>query len=175
MNRREFLKKSLEGIIVGIPLIYSCEKNPVESEFEKLSIKTEKNIYIWQLSESRKRLHIKGTLENISKNIYYSKLGDYFNAASEQDPLMIAGDSGGHLEKYNEVNSSWYELNILGTLIEGSKFVCIKPSKTYSIDVLLFINKDEEEKGTYRFRIDYYGQKPFILPYKAYSNTFEIK
>ena len=29
MDRREFLKKSLEGIIVGIPLIYNCSKNPV--------------------------------------------------------------------------------------------------------------------------------------------------
>ena len=35
MNRREFLKKSLEGIIIGsIPLISSCGKNPVESESE---------------------------------------------------------------------------------------------------------------------------------------------
>ena len=33
MNRREFLKKSLEGIIVGsIPFISECSKNPVDSE-----------------------------------------------------------------------------------------------------------------------------------------------
>ena len=36
MNRREFLKKSLEGIIVGIPLIYNCGKNPVESELDDI-------------------------------------------------------------------------------------------------------------------------------------------
>jgi len=30
MNRREFLKKSLEGIVIGsVPLIYNCGKNPV--------------------------------------------------------------------------------------------------------------------------------------------------
>ena len=35
MNRREFLKKSLEGIIVSsIPLISSCEKNPVSPDLE---------------------------------------------------------------------------------------------------------------------------------------------
>ena len=174
MNRREFLKKGLEGIIVGIPLIYNCGKNPVEPESEKLSIKTEKNIYIWQLGESNKILYIKGALENISKNIYYSKLGDFYNSASEQDPLFIERYSGGHLEKYNEVNSIWYEINILADL-EGSKFVCIKPSKIYSIDAYLLVKKDEEEKGKYRFRIDYYGQKPYTLPYKDYSNTFEIK
>ncbi len=33
MNRREFLKKGLEGIVVGsIPLIYNCGKNPIKSE-----------------------------------------------------------------------------------------------------------------------------------------------
>ena len=34
MNRREFLKKSLEGIIIGIPLIYNCGKNPVEPDLD---------------------------------------------------------------------------------------------------------------------------------------------
>ena len=38
MNRREFLKKSLEGIIVGIPLIYNCGKNPVNPILEKTYI-----------------------------------------------------------------------------------------------------------------------------------------
>ena len=34
MNRREFLKRSLEGlyIVSSIPLISSCSKNPVKSE-----------------------------------------------------------------------------------------------------------------------------------------------
>ena len=37
MNRREFLKKGLEGIIISsVPLIYSCSKNPVESEFGRI-------------------------------------------------------------------------------------------------------------------------------------------
>ena len=30
MNRREFLKKGLEGIVIGIPLISGCEINPVD-------------------------------------------------------------------------------------------------------------------------------------------------
>ena len=32
LNRRKFLIKSLEGIIVGIPVIYYCGKNPVSPE-----------------------------------------------------------------------------------------------------------------------------------------------
>jgi len=44
MNRREFLKKTLEGIFIGsIPLIY-CSKNPVESEPVNSNSYTYKNI-----------------------------------------------------------------------------------------------------------------------------------
>ena len=39
MNRREFLKKGLEGIVVGsIPLISKCSKNPVESNLQENSM-----------------------------------------------------------------------------------------------------------------------------------------
>jgi hypothetical protein len=39
MNRREFLKKSLEGIVLGsIPLIYNCDRNPLKSELEDIFI-----------------------------------------------------------------------------------------------------------------------------------------
>lgn len=35
MNRREFLKKSLEGIVLGsILLISNCGKNPVEPDLK---------------------------------------------------------------------------------------------------------------------------------------------
>ena len=37
MNRREFLKKGLEGIIVAsIPFISRCSKNPIKSEPETM-------------------------------------------------------------------------------------------------------------------------------------------
>ena len=42
MNRREFLKKGLEGIILGVPLLYNCEKNPVKSELQDIFV--EKNL-----------------------------------------------------------------------------------------------------------------------------------
>ena len=44
MNRREFLKKSLEGIVIGIPLISSCGKNPLKSEIELQDIFIEKTL-----------------------------------------------------------------------------------------------------------------------------------
>ena len=36
MNRREFLKKGLEGIVVAIPLISVCLKSPLESELGRI-------------------------------------------------------------------------------------------------------------------------------------------
>ncbi len=186
MNRREFLKKGLERIILSsIPFIFNCGKNPIASltsndGYGALSIKTEKYIYVWQQSEfSKKVLYIHSTLENRSTNIYYSKVGDFFNSASEQDLLFIAENSAGYLEKYNELDNLWYEVkNILPPLIEGSRFVSIKQFKLYSIHASLYIKKDEEEKGIYRFRIDYYDDENLeasTLPYKDYSNTFEIE
>ena len=182
MNRREFLKKSLERIIISsIPLICDCGKNPIApyDEYGKLSIKTEKDIYTWNLiiGEFTRTIHINGTLENISTINYYSKMGEV-NGPFEQEPLYIAGNSAGYLEKYNEVDSSWYEINILRSLIGGSKFVFIRPSKLYRIYSILSLEKDEEEKGKYRFRIDYYDDENLeasTLPYKDYSNTFEIE
>jgi hypothetical protein len=65
-----------------------------------------------------------------------------------------------------------------GMLIEGSRFVPLKPSKIYSIYGHLFSQKGQEEKGTYRLRIDYYvNSNPDAAetPFRDYSNSFEIK
>ena len=181
MNRREFLKKSIGGVVLSsIPLISGCEKNPVSyNGYGAISIKTEKSTYIWQQEESNKVLHINSILENSSKSIYYSNVGDGYNSESEQDFLFIAGNSAGCLEKYDAANDLWYEAkNLLGFLYEGSKFVFIKPSKKYSLRASLHIKNDAEEKGKYRFRIDYYNnvnQDVNAIPLRDYSNTFLIK
>ena len=82
MNRREFLKKSLEGIVVGIPLIYDCSKNPVDSKIEELDIidftmglnrtylLTGEND-VWEMSSSNEAILIK---KNDKKTYYAFKL-----------------------------------------------------------------------------------------------------
>ena len=162
---------------VWTPMI--IENTVANDRYVELFIKTYKDIYTWQSSESGKVIHIQGTLKNISKNRYYSKVGDRYNSASEQDLLLIAENSAGSIEKYNEVDNLWYEVkNVLALLIEGSKFVSIKPPLLYYIYADLSIKENEEEKGIYRFRIDYYDNEnpdSNTLPYWSYSNTFEIK
>ena len=83
MNRRQFLKKSLEGIIVGsIPLIYSCSENPIKSEIDELDIidfTIVKNITylltgendVYEMSSSDKATLIK---KNDKKTYYTFKL-----------------------------------------------------------------------------------------------------
>ena len=87
MNIREFLKTGLGGIIAGsIILINGCGiKNPTapltsDDRYGKLFIKTEKDIYVWQsgFGESFKTIHIHSKVENISTNVYYSKVGDFY-------------------------------------------------------------------------------------------------
>lgn len=186
MKRREFLKISLKGILSGsFPLIHGCGvKSPVTSSslndgHGKLLIETEKDTYVWQLgqSESQKTLNIYSTVKNISHNTYYSQVGDRINSAPEQERLSFAENSAGFLEKYNEKDCVWNETALLGILIEGSRFVFLKPSGQYTIDTYLRKNINETEKGIYRFRIDYYDNlNPDIdiFPYRDYSNVFEI-
>lgn len=168
------------GVIVVSFTLFCGKKNPVNSnEYGALFIRTENEIYEWQYGddEIKKRIVIQGVLENISGNIYYSKVGDGFNAADEQDPLHIADNSAGYLEKYDEKNNSWNEVKLLGFLIEGSRYISMKPSKTYTIHAYLSIGLDKEEKGIYRFRIDYYNKgnpDDTVVPFSDYSNTFRI-
>ncbi len=172
-------------IIVTLMLLtISCikDKNPIDSSPNiegngSLSIKTEKNIYSWQEGESEQIIIVQGSFENRSDETYYSRIGDGFGPP-EQDQLFIAGNSAGQIEKYNNSDNSWYEINITGFLIEGSRFVPLKPSKVYSIYAHLTIEKEGEDKGKYRLRIDYYDKSDPSedeTPLRDYSNIFEIR
>ncbi len=163
-------------------LFCTGDMNPVDSlptniGNDKLYIRTDENAYSWKQSESRLIIIIQGSLENKSEVTYYSKTGDGYGPP-EQDQLFFAENSAGKIEKYNQSDNSWYETNILGFLIEGSRFVPLNSSKVYSIYAHLTINKDREEKGKYRLRIDYYDNinpKNNSKPFKDYSNTFLIR
>ena len=175
--------KILFAIIFLFIVQCSDDENPINAsssgnEYGKLSINTDKDVYSWQQGESKDYIIIQGQLENKSDSIFYSRLGDWYNSQSEQKELLIAGNSAGYIEKYNESDNLWYEINILALLIEGSKFVPIKPLLIYSIYGHLIKDNDTEEKGKYRLRIDYYEYEhpdSALSPFQDYSNTFEIK
>ena len=137
-----------------------------------LEIKTERVFYYWKINETK---YINGSLNNNTTNIYYSQLGDAFWGAPEQEPLLIADNSGGCIEKYDEKNKTWKRVKILCILAEGANFVKIDSSKQYSIEVLL---SSKTGQGRFRIRIDYYDEEnpnENSILYKDYSNVFEIR
>ena len=148
-----------------------------EEGYNKLSIITDTTTYTWQQGESKDFIIIQGTLTNESDSIFYSRLGDGFGP-SEQEQLFIACNSEGYIEKYSESDKSWNEKDLCLYLIEGSRFVPVRPSQDYSIFGHLAKNRDEIEIGIYRIRIDYYDiENPdsIATPFHDYSNTFDIQ
>jgi len=148
-----------------------------EGGYNKLSINTDTTTYSWQQGEFKDYIIIQGTTTNESDSIFYSRLGDGFGP-SEQEQLFIACNSEGYIEKFNEFDKSWIEKDLCLYLIEGSRFVPVRPSQDYSIYGHLVKNRDENETGIYRIRIDYYDIiKPDsnATPFQDYSNSFEIK
>lgn len=160
----------------------SEDKIPVKDEYRletgygKLLIDTDSTTYSWRKGETRDYVFVGGTIENQSDTTFYSRLGDGFGPP-EQEELSIAANSEGYVEKYDESHDSWFEIDVLPLLIEGSRFVPIKPSKDYTIHAPLEKDSDEDEMGTYRIRVNYYeveNPDSTISPFQDFSNVFEI-
>lgn len=174
-----------------ILLTASCTKDtdPVSTSFTfnglfsgsldgdgNLVIKTGRQSYSWEQNESTYTLTVRGTVDNSTETVYYSKTGDGFGPL-EQERLFFADNSAGYLERYDSVESTWREVNLLTVLIEGSRFVPLKPEKQYSFETFLLWREDKEENGIFRLRIDYYDQSEpgeIAKPFKDYSNMFTI-
>ncbi len=163
-------------------LFCSRDKNPVlplnqDGSTGNLKIRTEKSAYYWQAGESDKMIIIHGTLVNNSSNRYFSRVGARMGKA-EQDLLFIAGNSAACIEEFNETDNTWHKSEIMAFLIEGTRFVPLEPSIIYSLNGHLSIKTNQQQKGIFRIRIDYYntpGPGSEIKPMKDYSNIFEIQ
>lgn len=174
--------KYLEVITsVVIFIIISCAKEKdivgTGSEYGKLNIKTDKELYYWLQSEENRIIGIEGELQNRSTKIYYSRVGDYWG---QTDLVLFAQNSAGRLEKLDEDDYKWNEIELLGMIIEGSKFIPIEPSKNYTIYAHLYVDNDKykDETGKYRLRIDYFNsieEAEEATPFSDYSNIFEIR
>jgi len=100
MNRREFLKKGLEGIVIAsVPLISSCGKNPVESEFGR--------IIPW---ESVDDVYLGDTLDTVSK-----KLGKP-NIMGHWDGVYVGGILNFYEEGYYAGINVFFHNNTVITL-----------------------------------------------------------
>jgi len=103
MNRRQFLKKGLEGIIIGSILFISCSKYPTKSEIKELNIvdftmeqnityllTSENNVYEMSSSDEATLIKI-----NNRKTYYKLKLKEFLtdNIGVNRYVILCKGDS----------------------------------------------------------------------------------
>lgn len=78
---------------------------------------------------------------------YYSRLGDAFNGAADQNPLYIAEGTDGVIQR--QAGGGWVNVSS-GILVEGVREVVLSPGKTYDIVVTL---SPPVQTGTYRLQV----------------------
>jgi len=128
MNRREFLKKGLEGIIIGsIPLI-SCSKNPVGSYKGSISGKVMGTDQTVKVRAIQNLSLVSETTTNSDGNYKIEDLpeGKYGLLFAKEDVVYIYND---------QINSSWYteegNIEVNETIVVNSG----KNSGDYNIDL----------------------------------------
>ena len=140
MNRREFLKKGLEGIIIGsIPLIFNCEKNPVSSYTGSISGKVIGTDQTVKVRAIQNLSLVSETTTNSDGNYKISNLpeGKYGLLFVKKDAVYIYND---------QINSRWYEqaeTEINETIVVTSG----KDSGDYNIDLGPTGEKPDYEAG----------------------------
>ena len=93
---------------------------------------------------------IRGTIRNNDSRPYYTKLGDAFGGGEEQDQLYIAAFSDGALERETP-SASWSAVQA-PLLIEGVRFVILKPGRTYRF---IATATGDVQPGNYRISVSY--------------------
>lgn len=129
-------------LVLGALLLWSCTHNTAPSEKEiarlapqelgngALQITTEREDYSWRASDLGSNQIIVATVENLSDNTLYARLGDGFSGI-EQERLSVASGSHGYLEQWQQ-GKGWREMP-RSELIEGVRYVVLEPKKTIAL------------------------------------------
>jgi len=89
MNRREFLKKGLEGIVISILFISCCGKNPVDSKYELEGVYIDKELVADGI----------GNYDGVASKTELDEIDNYFKSNIEAWGLV-----GGFPETYLNKN-----------------------------------------------------------------------
>jgi hypothetical protein len=139
---------------MAIPLaVLACASGTSEvlrtAEFSPagLTLSIDKSAYIRADLDPGSGNGVRATLLGSTERSYYSRLGDAFNAALDQNPLFVAEGSDGSLERQS--GNSW--IRVAGVpLVEGVRDVVISTSKSYGI---IAHASPPIQAGTYRMTI----------------------
>jgi hypothetical protein len=138
-----------------------------------LSIQLDKTSYTPSEASANGGEGIRGTIRNNDSRSYYTRLGDAFAAGEEQEQLYIAGFSDGALER-ETASASWAAVQA-PLLVEGVRFVILKPGRTYRF---IANATGDVQPGNYRITVSYRStiadEEPAVTG-KDVSAVFQIR
>lgn len=154
-------------LALGLSACSQPALEPLESAAE-LQITPTQDVFRW--GDPAEGLAVEATVSNTGTLSYYSRLGDGFNAADEQDLLFVAEGTSAWLERRE--GSTWVAVE-RPFLVEGTKVVRLRGGAEYRLVATL---TDRDQTGTFRFRVtvgldpDGTGSQS-----EAVSSTFSIE
>ena len=153
MNRREFLKKSLEGIIISIPFISGCGKNPVDSKYELEGVYIDKEL----VSDGI------GNYDGVASKTELDEIYNYFKSNLEAWSLGIFP---GDYQDKNEIPHSVIINTLFAPIFDGPyksedelrKHYEGNAIKTINVGIYVFIRDGIPEQ--WRYRITHFYKAP---------------
>ncbi|MCI0696172.1 hypothetical protein L0337_29740 [candidate division KSB1 bacterium] len=145
-----------------------------ENAAGNLEIRAQKVEYTWGPEDLGASRQIEATVFNHSERTYYAMLGDGFNSSLDQETLFVAEGTGGFIE-LNESEGSWRAMP-RSLLFEGTRFVALRPQKTYRLLADLGAWRGNET-GQFRIKVEYFDRNdppPGTTPKVDYSHAFTI-
>jgi hypothetical protein len=134
-----------------------------------LTLTTEKSTYSRADLDPGTGPGVRATLVGSSAKAYYSRLGDAFNGALDQNPLFVAEGSDGAVERQS--GGTWAK--VAGVpLVEGVREIVITPAKSYSV---IAHASAPIQAGTYRITIKIRDAAGGAVSATIASPPFEVR
>jgi hypothetical protein len=137
-----------------------------------LSIQTGRSVYDWTANAVEGTLYVTATVTHTGTAPVYARLGDAFNAATEQETIFAAEASDGRVER--QAGDTW--LTLPGAyLVEGVKTVVLMPGRSYELQAPV---PAPRVTGVARIRITWFEDASAVgtgTPHQDVSNTFELR
>jgi hypothetical protein len=138
------------GSSVDVTSDFNGSPTGVTGAANAITISVRKTSYGWEESSFNGN-GIVATISNPNGRAYYARIGDAFNAATEQSPVFIALGTDAAIERQNG-DGSWTVV-ATGILVEGAKVVTIKAGGSYELRGNL---SEPRQVGTMRIRLRYF-------------------
>lgn len=145
------------------------EDDLTQPQITALHITPVKATWSWDEVAGPDAMGLRASIHNGSTRVVTSILGDKFLDHGEQVNLFIDKGGSGTVE-WRGSDGVWREVG-LAPIVEGVKSVILRPTRHYTLSVLL---RDTPRPGLYRIRVDYADAENGER-FADYSGVFEIR